>query len=686
MTGLPAARWSPRDRGAALVLVMIWGFGMLLLALVASQTVVNLVRPSDQAEQSFRAWTAAEAGVDDFRARVAAAQNGDITAAITGGTNPAIGSWIPIPGGESGDAVFTYTLDTSRAFSAGSIIIRSTGYAGGQYRTVIAELAKQTMFDYAYASNYETVAPEYPDYFSGTSGQISRTNAYAWCADRYWAESGPTKSQPNWTQANGPNHRDSEACIGGLLTNWAIGKNDRFLGNVHTNDVFVLYTANADSPLSIGQNAFDPSTVFTQNSTSSCPEPTAVNRGCLANHRWLASHRIGTTSEAGGAAITWNPDAKTEIEIRNEGMAALKARAREAGCLLTGPTRLRFHADGTVVITSPDSKEPNPTTPGSIVNCGGTALQATVATASTPRPYTATPASLSSAFNGVIYVQDVPASGDPNSWPSGAPSCADKNASTNGVQPFPYVPTATSGSPHPENEGFPAGDTLTGFPEKTANLSGQVETFSTDQTSNKYSQACTRGTVYIEGSYTGAFTVVSEYDIAITSDLIDSSVPASLRPNRTGSVSASNTHPEGWGRPDPASENLMGLVPSRMLYVYGCGSNVGCTTYNRETRTTNLVINMASVAVNGCLTVMDGTLTSSFGRLSVIGSLGQKYRCPISKPTGNSGFSLWVEYDNRFTTLRPPPFLAELSQEPWRIQSMQEGRTVVAALPTLPSA
>ena len=66
------------------------------------------------------------------------------------------------------------------------------------------------------------------------------------------------------------------------------------------------------------------------------------------------------------------------------------------------------------------------------------------------------------------------------------------------------------------------------------------------------------------------------------------------------------------------------------------------------------------------------TLTTDFGQLTVVGSLGQKYRCPIAKPTGNSGFGLYVAYDDRFSRGEPPPYLAELSQEPWRVQAIQE--------------
>ena len=52
-----------------------WSAILLTLAGVVSTAVLRQVRPSDEAEKSFQAWVAAEAGVEDMRARLAA--NGD---------------------------------------------------------------------------------------------------------------------------------------------------------------------------------------------------------------------------------------------------------------------------------------------------------------------------------------------------------------------------------------------------------------------------------------------------------------------------------------------------------------------------------------------------------------------------------------------------------------------------------
>lgn len=665
------------DHGIALVMVMVWGTGLLLFALIVSSSVINLIRPSDDAEMSFRAWTAAEAGIDDFRTRVAAARNGDLSASLSPVTNPALAGWVPIPGvapEDAGDTAFTYSIDADRMSSAGRIIITSTGYAGGQYRTVRAELAKRTMFDYAYASAYETVAPRYPDYYDGSSQQLDRAEAQTYCGDRYWYRTGPI---PPYLTSGWPipNHRDSTECVGGLIANWALGENDSFTGRVHTNDVFVLATTSGNVPIT------DPSNIFIDGAPStSCPPGEAgVSVGCPENHRWIAGNVIDGNSyvedETQGPVVAdWQPPYEPPIEIRADGREVVKEKAAEAGCTFTGPTRLRFYPDGTLVVTSPDTKSADPSTAG--IDCGGTALAA--ADPRVPQPRALTVDDLGPDFNGIIYVQDVPSGADPNAWETTPPTCQDKDPGDSGVQPYPYVVTASSvtggnGTTYTDNDGFDQSQTLYGFPSEGTNYSGnQAETFSLDLDSDSYSVSCRTGTAYIEGVYSGRWTVVTEGDAAITSDIVDAAIPTGLRPDRSTTPGPLSGAPEGWGTPPADSTSVMGLVPDRLLYVYGCSAEKGCGAWDRARMSTNLVLNVATVVVDGCLTVMDSTLTTDYGQLTLVGSLGQKYRCPVAKPTGNSGFGLSVAYDSRFARGEPPPYMAELSQEPWRVLAIQE--------------
>ena len=53
---------APNDRGAALILTLGWSAVLLALSGVVSSAVLQQVRPSDNAESSYQAWAAAEAG------------------------------------------------------------------------------------------------------------------------------------------------------------------------------------------------------------------------------------------------------------------------------------------------------------------------------------------------------------------------------------------------------------------------------------------------------------------------------------------------------------------------------------------------------------------------------------------------------------------------------------------------
>ncbi len=99
---------APNDRGAALILTLGWSAVLLALAGVVSSAVLQQVRPSDNAESSYQAWAAAEAGVDDARARLSAnseywksiaAFNADPNAdSEVAQRNPALVKWVDIRG------------------------------------------------------------------------------------------------------------------------------------------------------------------------------------------------------------------------------------------------------------------------------------------------------------------------------------------------------------------------------------------------------------------------------------------------------------------------------------------------------------------------------------------------------------------------------------------------------------
>ena len=166
---------APNDRGAALILTLGWSAVLLALSGVVSSAVLQQVRPSDNAESSYQAWAAAEAGVDDARARLSADSeywksiavfnaNPDATSAVAQ-RNPALVTWVDVPGSEEGGPEFTYYLDVSGAAEDGRIQVTSSGRAregDSVVRTVDVLITKRLSTDYAYLSNSESFPHDLP--------------------------------------------------------------------------------------------------------------------------------------------------------------------------------------------------------------------------------------------------------------------------------------------------------------------------------------------------------------------------------------------------------------------------------------------------------------------------------------------------------------------------------------------
>ena len=140
-----------RDEGAALILTLIWTMGLLAVSLVVVQSVIRQIQPSDRAEQSYSALDAAEAGVEDYRARLLA--NPTYYSTVDA-TNPAFTGWVSVPGGESlGE--YRYIVDARKASVGGGITLYSMGRSRGVTRLVVADLARRSTLDYVYMSDME---------------------------------------------------------------------------------------------------------------------------------------------------------------------------------------------------------------------------------------------------------------------------------------------------------------------------------------------------------------------------------------------------------------------------------------------------------------------------------------------------------------------------------------------------
>jgi len=628
------------DEGSALIIVIIGCMALVALSLVLAQATINAVRPSDQSEKSFAARAAAEAGIDDYRARLLVDNRYFLRAPDA--TNPALTGWADVPGG-AGQGQFTYSIDTSRALVAGELRISSTGKVDGVTRTVEAVLTKRSTLDYVYISDIESMAPSLPGAYSDPAV------AAELCTNRRWAAAGQV-SKTGTTPLNGI-HRNSNYC------RWAgIYNTERIKGRIHTNDVWYLSSAipNID-PLSTGGNS---TAVFDGAITTSCPPVVTGAAGCPEGMRWINTSDVSSnTSGAWGSGTTykaaelsgtqtgklWNPTYDTVLEIPASN-SRMRELAMDKGCVFTGPTRIRFRPDGTMAVTSPATR-------ATTAMCGGTALYANPATPAVQPTVTLDLGAMKSAgFNGVVYVQGTlsPPVGDANRWVAGTSAACLKKTVTS-VNSYPFVIPAAAEQTELFNSSYTG---KKGFPsEKFGSDPGWYD--------------CDAGDVFVQGEFTGAVTIATEHDIALTGPVIDSN-----------DTNKSNTAAADYGVPPLTSNNMLGLVPYRFLYAYrpldsNTSSAAETPDWNWQ-KNKNVIYNFAAVVLTQCFGSQDATRGSNMGGIYLRGSLGQKYRCPVGVSGGGSAYQKFYQYDQRYMVEDPPPYMLELSNEPWKVKAYSE--------------
>ncbi len=706
-----------RDRGAALILTIGWAAVILLIAGTVSAAVTQQIRKSDNAETSYQALSAAEAGVEDIRARLAV--DSDYWRDLNPDENPALAGWVSIPG-EDTSAEFTYFVDTSAAERSGRIRVTSSGRAfeGGEVRSVDVLLQKRNSTEYAYLSDSEAFPYDQPDIYDSSQGnakkRMSQEVADVLCGTggdlgpkRYWYQwdnwdasgsDGPktTRGKTDTTITSTGGNRNSQACLFGEVRD-----GDVFEGPVHTNDVWyvkgkdvcdhnpyaypVVCVDTSGEEVTTGNK--DP--VFKGPITSSCPDRSVENPfGCNADQRWIDSSsdtfqpsKYGDPEQKDNVGIAtsgyenqgWNPGFDSVLEMPStEKVREIKSFAYGpdgSGCVFSGPTRIRMATEsgqGVLYVTSPNTKddEVGP------LWCGRGYYGNDENGDQTVRKLTYDQM-LTGGFNGVIYIDDTSE--------ENPPSCTVKEGEKKKDEPgtYPWI--------KPQNEpsglsGFPSADTLW-----EGNLQGGEEPDGwTDDPFTK----CSGGHLYLEataseGGYTGQYTIGAAGDIAFTDDVLEQSVVAADRATRiaTGSLLDESL----WGCPlqacegeteEGTSDNQLGLVPVGWMYVYKPG-NLATNSGDKgilQGNLNNVTLNFASLAADKCLAVQDfdSNAYNEMGDVRVVGSVGQGARCHVAKPNG-SGFSQFrVSYDERLKRLGAPPFMPFLSGEPWAAKSWSE--------------
>jgi hypothetical protein len=179
-----------------------------------------------------------------------------------------------------------------------------------------------------------------------------------------------------------------------------------------------------------------------------------------------------------------------------------------------------------------------------------------------------------------------------------------------------------------------------GYPMSGESLSGVTTDY-----------ACTRGTVYVQGTVSGQVTVASKDDVVITRDLLV----------------ADGT----------AGTDVIGLVAGNYVWVYhpvnGSGTNLlSSSNTPRNFQAAILSLRHSFIVQNW----KDGAAlsTTTSNKLTVTGSISQRYRGPVG--TGNSsgpvsGYIKNYVYDQRLKNLQPPYFLKPAAT-PWQVVTVTD--------------
>jgi Tfp pilus assembly protein PilX len=427
------------DSGMALVLV-IGVCSVLTIAIVAGIALaVGSMRKSRADQDWSGAIAAAYAGIEEYQSRLANDtsyfQYGNPAATFSktskvslpsgGSTNPAFGigtagTWATIPG-SGGAASYRYEVDTSAYAASGTIKLRSTGRAGGDTRSIVADLKQSGFIDFLYFTDYEIQDP-------ANSGKSEAT-----CAKYAWA------GRPGGLSGN-------------QCSEIAFGSNDVVDGPAHSNDVMRICDATFKGPVTTAYN------------------PASGRKFAARNSSWTSCNGATFTLPNSPAYSPVIGMPATNSELRREVRSDLPGEVPRPGCLYTGPTTITFSSNGNMTVRSPWTKATNvagsPATSGTApAACG------TVGTGSNGLG-SAGGATFKVPEYNVVYVQNVPTvTSDPNYWASAALPSGLKctGVGTSGVGNGIGYPAANEVAPSTTSYGCRNGDAFV-----SGTLAGQL--------------------------------------------------------------------------------------------------------------------------------------------------------------------------------------------------------------------
>jgi hypothetical protein len=380
-----------RDEGSALIMVL---GSMTVLALFVSVALGYAMRTAHTAAHATdwnQAFSAAEAGVDDYVARLnrddlywrtTDCANLALRAPRTGASPPCgwgstttVG-WLTVPGAPG--VQFHYDVDVTDTAVAGTIELTSTGLAGGVTRSIQVTLRRGGFGEFLYYTVYETKDPaDYPNPVEA----MDKCTHYLW-------EPLTSVSKP----------RSASYC--GFI-DFVTG--DKLNGPIHSNDTIEMS----------GRPWFQ-GTVTT--SLPACRPVNGVPRPASSCYRKADS----STAPRFDKGIAYRSEVEMPDSIGDLRQYVTTGQTPHPGCLYTGPTRIVFNpttgsATPTMKVWSRWSK--TTLNPG----CGD-------ASASWPQ-------TVNVPQNNLIMVQDVPSSQPTPASGACAAGTIDQSGATAGTFP-----------------------------------------------------------------------------------------------------------------------------------------------------------------------------------------------------------------------------------------------------------
>jgi Tfp pilus assembly protein PilX len=640
------------EDGYALLTVVAAMFVLTILATGALAYSLNGVKSGKKDSDWSASLAAAQAGVDDFLAKLNADEgywkktpHYGITSASTSTvdcTNTAM--QIPVTSGpapcgwtsttplgwksvaSSTTASFHYDPDTSRTLANGIVKLTSTGRVGSVTRTVSTQLRRGGFGEFLYLSDIETIDP---------------ANVAFWGSNAAWA-------QTNCSRYYYPSpYRDS----GCTPINFTTG--DKLNGPLHSNDAMQM----SGSP------------EFNGATTTSYPN-------CKSATPSTCYRASGSATPVFNKGIAYRSIYTLPTTVAGLKSQTDPTKTANPGCLYTGPTRIVFKSNGTMQVWSPYTKTVNSHCGAlsDLHNAGGNGATVTVPT------------------NNLVYVEDVPASEAlpadaaclPNSIAPNFPLAGDFNM-TDDIQTTTTTKTTTYNAQAQASRRYttvtktdvtaPNGTTTTSSQTSTART-GTVGTTTTVEKQTLRAALgveakCRTGTVYVEGALKGKMSLIADNSIIVADHL--TYADGHVLPTYTGH-----------------GQSVLGLIATNSVLVYhpikctGTNSAGVCTSgsnLNRHTGTKfeSPQIHASILTLQHSIAVQAHGIGDKLGYLTIFGSMAQKFRGAVgSGGVDGTGYLKSYNYDDALK-YDPPPYFLDPTSGSWGVKTFAEVRRAYPA-------